>query len=232
MSNPADLLPFDPEHFANRAAQGESLSIVDTFQQIYDTQHWSPLALSGEGASDAQTATLREALPALFQRFEVRTLIDAPCGDFGWMRAIDLTGITYIGLDIVPSLIAQHQQRFTTPQRRFQITDLLIDDLPSGDLLLCRDCLVHLSFEAIGRVIANLKRSSITYLLTTTFPMRPANHDITTGDWRVLNLEQAPFSFPSPLYLLNENCTEGDGFFADKSLGLWRIADLPDLSLS
>jgi len=29
------------------------------------------------------------------------------------------------------------------------------------------------------------------------------------------------------LRLLNENCTEGDGAFGDKSLGLWRVDDIP-----
>ena len=37
----------------------------------------------------------------------------------------------------------------------------------------------------------------------------------------------APFNFPPPLRLVNENCTEGDGAYGDKCLGLWRLADLP-----
>jgi hypothetical protein len=66
-------------------------------------------------------------------------------------------------------------------------------------------------------------------LLTTTFPAAADNEDIVTGDWRVLNLECSPFDFPPPMELLNEGCTEAGGRFADKSLGLWRIADLPRL---
>ena len=50
-----------------------------------------------------------------------------------------------------------------------------------------------------------------------------------TGDWRPLDLERDPFGFPAPLELLNERCTEGGGIFADKSLGLWRTADLARL---
>jgi hypothetical protein len=29
--------------------------------------------------------------------------------------------------------------------------------------------------------------------------------------------------------MLNEGCTEGGGAFADKSLGLWRVAELREL---
>ena len=96
-----------------------------------------------------------------------------------------------------------------------------------ADLLLCRDCLVHLSFADIARAIANIRAATVTYLLTTTFPAQRANEDIRTGDWRPLNLEAAPFGWPAPLEYLVEKCTEGNGLFADKSLGLWRVDSLP-----
>ena len=95
------------------------------------------------------------------------------------------------------------------------------------DLLLCRDALVHFSFADIHRALANLKRSAIPYVLATTFPTTDVNDDITTGDWQPLNLEALPIRFPPPLRLINEGCTEGAGRFSDKSLGLWRVADLP-----
>ena len=71
--------------------------------------------------------------------------------------------------------------------------------------------------------------SGIPYILTTTVPRCEANEDIVTGDWRVLDLERAPFHLPAPLRILNEGCTEGSGVFADKSLGLWRTEALRDL---
>jgi hypothetical protein len=45
-----------------------------------------------------------------------------------------------------------------------------------------------------------------------------------------LNLQLPPFNFPAPLRLIEENCTEDGGKYADKSLGLWRLSDLPDLT--
>ena len=53
-----------------------------------------------------------------------------------------------------------------------------------------------------------------------------ALYDITTGEWRTLNLSLKPFSFPPPLALIDEQCSEGEGEFRDKCLGLWRIKDL------
>jgi hypothetical protein len=52
------------------------------------------------------------------------------------------------------------------------------------------------------------------------------NLDITTGDWRIINLEKAPFNLPEPIKIINEKCTEANGSYADKSLGLWKLQQL------
>ena len=104
------------------------------------------------------------------------------------------------------------------------------DFLPHCDLIFCRDCLVHFSFEEIFAAIRNFYDSGAEYLLTTTFPNRLSNYDIQTGDWRPLNFQLAPFNFPAPLRVINEHCTEGNGKFADKSLGLWKISDICKVS--
>jgi hypothetical protein len=43
---------------------------------------------------------------------------------------------------------------------------------------------------------------------------------------RMLNMEKFPFFFPKPIELIVEGCTEGNGEFADKSLGLWKLHDI------
>lgn len=63
--------------------------------------------------------------------------------------------------------------------------------------------------------------------MATTFPRQLENFDTHTGGWRPIDFTIPPFNFPTPLYLLNEGCTEADGLFEDKSLGLWEIDSLP-----
>lgn len=220
-------VPFDPHRFEREAAAGQRRSLAETFQAIHAENHWGSAAVSGAGADDAQTAILRAALPNLFAEWQVKTLLDVPCGDFSWMAQVDLAGLDYLGLDVVPALIAENQRRYGGPGRHFRVCDATTEPLPAADLLLCRDLLVHFSFADIHCLLQNVQRSGIRYLLTTTFPETSANEEITTGDWRTLNLQRPPFDFPQPLYLLNEGCTEGEGRFQDKSLGLWRVADLP-----
>lgn len=181
-------------------------------------------SLSGSGSSLEQTAAVRAALPNLLQHLDARTLIDAPCGDLFWMQHVELPGVRYIGLDIVPELIKRNNSRFGSNGRVFLVRNLIDEPLPTGDVILCRDCLVHLTFAQGLAAINNFRRSGITYLLTTTFTARPTNTDLGERFWRPLNLQQPPYSFPAPLVLIDEGCTEAGG--ADKHLGLWRLADL------
>jgi hypothetical protein len=104
--------------------------------------------------------------------------------------------------------------------------DITSDELSQADLILCRDCLVHFSFENIRKALNRIKNSGATYLLATTFTGPRTNQDIQTGCWRKVNLQAPPFNFPEPIELINEKCTEGSAY-ADKSLGLWRVADIP-----
>ncbi len=219
---------FDPFHFESQKKKGKAYSLEETFEEIYKTNHWNnTTSLSGEGSDRQQTEILESMLPHILKELHVQTLLDLPCGDFNWMQYIDLTDIQYIGGDIIPQIISNNQTRFGNDGRRFLEIDLISGKLPAADLLLCRDCLVHFSFEHFFQAIKNIKNSQIRYLLTTTFPECESNTDIVTGDWRPLNLENAPIYFPEPLLLLTENNTEGGGAFKDKSLGLWKVADIP-----
>ena len=184
-------------------------------------------SLSGPGSSMAQTAELRGRLPLLVADLGIQSLLDAPCGDFHWMREVELCLAEYIGVDFLEELVVENERRYGTPGRRFLCLDIREAPLPATDCVLCRDCLVHLSFADIYRTLRNFKSSRARYLFTTTFTSRRKNEDALDGAWRPLNFELPPFAFPKPLRLLNEKCSEAGGAFRDKSLGLWRLEDLP-----
>ena len=145
------------------------------------------------------------------------------------MKEVDLAGVDYIGVDIVPDIIARDVELYASPTRRFLLGDLVDGSLPKADLILCRDCLVHLPYRETRKAIENFQRSGATWLLTTTFTGPRENHDIAIGDWRAISLERPPYNFPKPVDLICEESDEVDeelGAFPDKSLGLWRLADV------
>jgi hypothetical protein len=118
----------------------------------------------------------------------VRSLLDAPCGDFNWMQSVRLPVERYIGVDVLREVIAQNEWRHVSAQRSFTRADLTQQQLPLMDAILCRDLLTHLPFADIFAVLANFKRSGATYLLTTTFTGARQNRESSGGDWRTLNL--------------------------------------------
>ncbi len=181
---------------------------------------------SGLGSTLAATRAIRKALPEVIEQLGAKTFFDLSCGDCNWMHHVNLGVDLYIGADIVKELIDTNIQQYGRLGRQYLHLDLLDSDLPRADLVLCRDCLVHLSLADAQKAIANICRCGSTYLLTTTFTDRHENTDIRTGDWTPRNLQLPPFSFPEPLSLINEDCREHYPHFTDKSLGLWRISDL------
>ena len=203
------------------AAAPDYERIFSAMGELY--RRYGDESLSGPGSTLAQTRILRERLPQLLEHLKVRTLLDAPCGDFNWMRTVNLGIERYTGVDALPDLIARNQQAHANAQRQFQCTNILAGNLPRADAILSRDFLVHLSFDEALRCLSSFRESGAQYLLATTFPQRTSNADTRDGEWRTLNLTLAPFNFPAPLLLINEKCTEGGGAYADKSLGVWRL---------
>jgi SAM-dependent methyltransferase len=206
----------------------EKRAAEEVFTDIYRRNGWrGEASVSGTGSDLVQTERIVAALPALFARHRIRSILDIPCGDFHWMRTVNLEGISYLGADIVPDLIEQNQ-RYASANVVFRRLNLLQDPLPTVDLILCRDCLVHFSFDDVFQALRSIVASGSSWLLTTTFPARRFNRSILTGQWRPLNLEHEPFRLPPPIELITEGCTEGKGRYRDKALGLWNICELKD----
>ena len=211
----------DKESFAG-------LNLAQRFQRIHDAGLWGAEAsTSGLGSEMYATTVLRAELPRLLKKLGVTSLLDAPCGDAGWIGRMKLD-LDYIGIDIVPSLIEANRRRVAGGESsgRFLVADITRDALPRADVILCRDCMVHLSFDNIVRAVARFRMSGARFLLVTTFPEWEGNRDCEDGDWRALNFEREPFQWVPPVELVSENCTEAGGGWRDKSLGVWRLAEI------
>jgi hypothetical protein len=197
------------------------------FSEIYDRKLWvTGESVSGWGSDMEHTAAVREALPALLKKIGARSMIDAPCGDFHWMRETRLDLEHYLGLDIVPTLIARNQEQYGDRVRQFRAQSITQGPLPASDVIFCRDGLVHLSNSDISKALRNFKNSGSIYLLTTTHPAHPKNRDVFTSEWRPLNLEASPWNFPKPLATIAEEDMQANGEHRDKTLALWRLSDL------
>ncbi len=168
-----------------------------------------------------QTQSIREKLPELLSTLRVKSILDAGCGNFAWLSETDLGIQKYIGIDIVADLVLNLQDNYGTVKQVFMPLDIVESFLPRAELILCRDCLVHLSTEDALSAIKNFKKTGATYLIATTYPgLVQPNRQISTGNWRPLDLQAAPFNFPAPITLISEEKT------GSKSLGLWKLQDI------
>jgi hypothetical protein len=197
------------------------------FSEIYRANGWGGQeSVSGPGSSLSETEILSRELSTLFAELGVRTLVDAPCGDMNWMRRMPYPFDRFYGIDIAPEIIIGLRGQSWTDRYEFICADITEYPLPKADAILCRDALVHLPYLMVDAFVANVKRSGIPYLLTTTFPGRE-NQDIFVGEWRPLNLEGAPFGWPAPFRLIRERAEDPSDPYNDKSLAAWRVSDIP-----
>ena len=191
------------------------------FARIYRRRGWqcgeSP---SGPGSESQRCRDLLDALPQLLRDLHAGSLLDAGCGDFHWMRELELDGVQYVGVDVVPPLIADNRARYGAGQRTFMLADITRDRLPACDVVLCRQCLIHLPNRQALRALRNFRRCGMRYLLATTFPAVTHNRDIWPGGFRAVNLEAAPFHLPRPLRVIEDSGPQ------PAVLGLWELAGL------
>jgi hypothetical protein len=211
-------------------------SMEQLFTEIYKEGVWQVSqseSRSGDGSTLAQTEKIRSELEKIIVKYNIKSILDAPCGDFNWMKHVNMYTATYTGGDIVKMVVDENNRIYRNGKRQFIHLDICKDVCQKVDLIICRDCLVHLSFEDGLKALQNFKKSGSKYLLITTFPNHTKNlEDVYVGSqkrglygWQPLNLSLPPYNLTSPLEIINEGCTE-QGNVGDKSLALYDLSKL------
>ena len=204
----------------------------EIFTEIYKKNRWrSDESVSGIGSILSATRKVRSDIEYLIEKYQIVSILDIPCGDFNWMKEVKLAEnqVHYLGCDIVPELIEKNKINYTNDYIKFKEVDLINDNLPEHDLVICRDCLVHFSYEDIRKAIQNIKNSNSKYLLVTSFLNIVNNEDIKTGWWRPIDLRKPPFNYLNPIEIFDEEFTEylnESNKHLKKAMLLYKIKDL------
>lgn len=193
------------------------------FTRIRDDNLWGdPESVSGFGSSLESTVELRAALPALMVRYGLKSILDAPCGDFNWMREVVDAFDSYVGVDIVPGLIEANRRRFSRQGVQFICADITRGPLPDCDIVLCRDCFIHLPSWLIRDSITQFRRTGARFLLMTNTASDVQYHEIPIGGFRPINFRSVPFHYPEPLEIIVEDAS------SNRQLCLWSFDQIPD----
>lgn len=198
--------------------------------KVYKNNYWGDdSSKSGPGSNLINTEEIRKKIPDLLRRYNIKSIIDAPCGDFYWMKEIsselDIFLDRYLGVDIVEDLIANNNLNYANEKRIFIKADLTTEILPEYDCIFCRDLMLHLSYKNIYKVIENFKKSGAKYLIISTYTKSRTNKNAPSflEGGRALNMQMHPFYFPEPIDIITENYTGQDSSYIDKSLAIWEL---------
>ncbi len=190
------------------------MSHEQIFTELYTQNTWGDTETrSGCSARMNRTESIRAKFPSLFQSLTITSVLDVGCGDWNWMRHVDLSGVSYLGIDIVEPLIESLQATYTRPNVHFQKMDGLTEPPETADLWLVRDVLGLYGYDECKQLFQQFLSSESRFIAITTIDACE-NKDCLAGTWRPLNLLDAPFNLPEPVCVIDD----GQQWFRSKKL--------------
>lgn len=195
-----------------------------------------PETANGPGSTLEATEQIRKWLSNVLARYKVRTMLDAPCGDWNWFSRVDVGDVEYTGWDSSEWLLERCRQKVEEINCQAdvifeRVNILTVPEIPAYDLILCRDFLAHLPNGPIQQVIQKFKDSGSCYLLASNYPELETNEyvyrpqDFTYFGYveRPVNLEITPFSLHK-VEAVAETPGPGGVISQPHELGLFELA--------
>jgi len=188
--------------------------IKEVFTRVYEEHQWGAAGdeyCSGSGSSELHASRYAAVVKQLIEDKGITTMVDLGCGDFMIGKALRTDGVRYIGIDIVDGLIRRNQEAYGDANTSFLCLDMVMDQLPNGDLCLIRQVLQHLSNTQIVSVLQKTKKYRCV-LVTEHYPApfvkcrpnldKPHGPDTRIYDDSAVYLDQPPFNVPSQSIIL------------------------------
>ena len=190
---------------------GKNKKLKNIFTKVYLANLWGDeTSVSGPGSSMEQTTEIRIQILQLIRKYKINTIIDAPCGDFNWMqelvKSIEDEIDQYLGVDIVEELVNENNKKYQTSKINFKQIDITRNVVPIADLIICRDCFLHLSYRNIFKILKNFRKSGAKFILASSY-IEHKNSNVLNYSigGRALNLASFPFNVKNPTEIINEN---------------------------
>ncbi len=131
------------------------MNFKEHFTDIYDNKRWGNG--SGGGSEISSTIQYREFLQNFLKEKNIKSVIDYGCGDWQSSHLIDFSGIVYLGVDCVDSVIEQNNIKYSKDNIKF----IVLDDMTqffsyTSDLLILKDIIQHWSNDDIDYFLPNV----------------------------------------------------------------------------
>ena len=177
-------------------------STQQAFEKVYKDKLWGTNAqgkgYSGYGSTAQATLLWRTFLQQFMKENNIKSVVDAGCGDWESTAATDWTGIDYKGYDIVDSVIQQDKAKYEKDNIHFFTANVVTTDLPAADLLIVKHVLQHLSNAEVSQLLTQLPKYKHVLLVDSVDEktLTGENKDISAGDFRNLDPTKPPFEVP------------------------------------
>jgi hypothetical protein len=195
----------------------------EIFTNVYQNKLWGAASpenespfYSGPGSSDPQIVDpYVETVKRFFDSFPAKKkAVDLGCGDFRVGSRIIDSFDSYTACDVVPELILFNIRYWQHLPVEFSVIDLVKDQIPTGDVLILRQVLQHLSNDDISKFTQSIPWGFSYLLLTEHLPSesdflankdKVSGTDIRLGSGSGVVLTQPPFNmnFKSETTLLS-----------------------------
>lgn len=170
--------------------------LTNTFNRIYAEGTWgrdvAGKGTSGTGSTLEITREYRAYVEDFMKKHNVKSVVDAGCGDWSFSSAIDWGDASYLGIDIASDVIAAVRNKHEKGRVTFLAGDIT-DELPAADLLISKDVLQHLSNELVQKFIRNNLRKGKYKWVILTNDRGSENRDVASGGYRAIDLAAPPF---------------------------------------
>ena len=169
------------------------MSNKEVFSKIYKEDLWH--GGSGAGSEIENVKEYVDILQKYIDKPEIKTVLDLGCGDWQFSKFLDLSSVSYLGVDVVESVIESNSSLYSSPNIEFISRDITTYEVPKVDLIICKDVLQHLCNKDVIEILIKIIKSSKFSLITNDFTSGDkVNKDINNGNYRCLDLSLSPFN--------------------------------------
>jgi 2-polyprenyl-3-methyl-5-hydroxy-6-metoxy-1,4-benzoquinol methylase len=152
-------------------------------------------SLSGPGSHLANTKECVQFISDIIKNYNIKSILDLGCGDWNWFKQIELNSSSYEGWDACDQMISDNQKFYGCSDITFRAKDIVTQNYPHVDLIICRDVLFHMQTD-IGTIITEKAKQACRYFISTSFNDVQNNIGIGKSSWGFykINLNIEPFN--------------------------------------
>lgn len=172
------------------------MEMRSAFEDIYKNDRWTHS--SGPGSMLQFNLPYMRFLESFVAANAIRSISDIGCGDFQFMKDVDLGEAVYDGYDLVASVIDATQVLHGSDRVHFHIMPDDPTELDGGDLAILKDVLIHLDNGHAQQLLDALVAKFRFILTVNNIAKDPAvyNRDIEPGRFRPVDVSLPPFNYP------------------------------------